>query len=369
MTAAPSQDKPRGLDPVASQERLRRLCDNMDAERITAALISAPGHVHYLSGFWSPEYPALLYVTREGESILSAHETPAAEIAVSETRKYESQRLCTLVEDLPAAALAPLLDSIRSHARLGVDSAICPWLFPAVTLHDLGPLLRRLRRRKAPDEVELLRSAVRATEAAYAHARDILKPGLSEFELFAAMRAAAVRTAGEPIGHFGNDFQCNSPGGPARHRPSAAGELAVLDVSVNLRGYSSDLCRTFAVDRAPSQAQNEAHRRIVEVLEHVETTVKPGVSCKRLFLDVEKTLASNENGWEFFHHLGHGIGLSGHEAPRLNPNWDDTFAEGDVFTAEPGLYGPDLKAGIRLEHNYLVTATGVEPLSTFPLDL
>ena len=40
-----------------------------------------------------------------------------------------------------------------------------------------------------------------------------------------------------------------------------------------------------------------------------------------------------------------------------------------VFTAEPGLYAPDLKAGIRLEQNYLVTASGVELLTKFPLEL
>ncbi|HQU47322.1 MAG TPA: M24 family metallopeptidase [Pirellulales bacterium] len=53
----------------------------------------------------------------------------------------------------------------------------------------------------------------------------------------------------------------------------------------------------------------------------------------------------------------------------MNPKWDDHFAEGDVFTAEPGLYSPELRAGIRLENDYLVTATGVECLSPFPLEL
>ncbi len=67
----------------------------------------------------------------------------------------------------------------------------------------------------------------------------------------------------------------------------------------------------------------------------------------------------------FFHHLGHGFGLFPHEGPHLNPRWDDTFAVGDVFTAEPGLYGPELRAGIRLEENYVVTETGVERLTRF----
>ena len=58
-----------------------------------------------------------------------------------------------------------------------------------------------------------------------------------------------------------------------------------------------------------------------------------------------------------------------HEAPHLNPNWDDRFAEGDVFTVEPGLYDESLCAGIRIEENYLVTADGIEQLTSTPTEL
>ena len=71
----------------------------------------------------------------------------------------------------------------------------------------------------------------------------------------------------------------------------------------------------------------------------------------------------------FTHHLGHGIGLFPHEAPHLNSSWDDVFEKGDVFTVEPGLYAPQLRGGIRLENNYVVTAAGVELLTPFPLEL
>ena len=51
-------------------------------------------------------------------------------------------------------------------------------------------------------------------------------------------------------------------------------------------------------------------------------------------------------------------------------NWDDTFEVGDVIAVEPAVYADDeLRAGIRLENNYLVTETGVELLSDFPLGL
>ena len=57
------------------------------------------------------------------------------------------------------------------------------------------------------------------------------------------------------------------------------------------------------------------------------------------------------------------------EEKHMKPNGDDTLEEGDVFTAEPGLYTPELKAGIRLEQNYRVTSDGVELLTDFSLEL
>jgi Xaa-Pro aminopeptidase len=67
--------------------------------------------------------------------------------------------------------------------------------------------------------------------------------------------------------------------------------------------------------------------------------------------------------------LGHGVGLAPHEGPHLNPYWDDTLAEGDFLAVEPGLYHDDLRVGLRLEQNFLVTASGVELLTDWPLDL
>jgi Xaa-Pro aminopeptidase len=40
-----------------------------------------------------------------------------------------------------------------------------------------------------------------------------------------------------------------------------------------------------------------------------------------------------------------------------------------VIAVEPAIYAPDLRAGIRLENNYLVTDRGVELLSDFPFEL
>ena len=63
------------------------------------------------------------------------------------------------------------------------------------------------------------------------------------------------------------------------------------------------------------------------------------------------------------------MGMEGWEQPWLNKGTDQVFVEGEVIACEPGLYAKALSGGIRLEHNYLVTADGPRALDTFPMDL
>jgi Xaa-Pro dipeptidase len=202
----------------------------------------------------------------------------------------------------------------------------------------------------------------------YQVAREIVRPGVNELEVFNALHSAAVIELGEPLTYIGQDFRSNARGGPPRNRNIEAGELYILDLGVGFRGYYSDNARTLAVGGDPSPKQVTAWERVCEVFPLLESFVKPGASCRQLFEEVQ-ALLDKSSPWVFNHHLGHGVGLAPHEGPHLNPHWDDTFAEGDFFTAEPGLYHEELRTGLRLEENYVVTAGGVAKLTDYPLGL
>ncbi len=214
-----------------------------------------------------------------------------------------------------------------------------------------------------------LEFTIHCAERAYAAALQLLEPEIEEIELMAAMHEEATFAAGELLSGWGQDFQCGVPGGFAqRDKKALAGELYILDVGVGVRGYRSDLCRTFAVNGTPTEAQQAAHAKIIEVMTAGETYLKPGQSCREMYEFVSSEL-DGWNGYSFIHHAGHGIGLDAHEVPRINPAWEDSFAVGDVVAFEPGLYGDELRGGIRLENNYLITEEGFRQLSHFPLDL
>lgn len=358
------------------RERQQRIVSDLAASSIDIAVLTLPEHVQYLTGFRPHRLmTAIVALTAEGRCTLAAPNAPPSRAAADEVVTFLAQWHATLRQEQTAAASRALADVVtKNPRRAAVEFSRCgPHVIEAlgwddVDLVDAEPMLWKRRRNKDDDELAMIRLAIACTAGMYDRAREIIEPGISELEVFNQLHAAAVEVAGEPLTALGNDYQCNSPGGPPRSRKAEAGELFVLDLGPAYRGYYADNCRSISVDGNPTDEQHRAWETIVATLKMVEATVKPGVRCRDLFDKVQSMLDEYRPD-AFNHHLGHGFGLFPHETPHLNPNWDDQFEEGDVFTAEPGLYGPELRAGIRLEQNYRVTATGVELLSEFSLEL
>jgi Xaa-Pro aminopeptidase len=363
------------FDPAACRGRQQRLLAEMQKLKLDMVIVTQIEHVQWLAG---PRYPWVMSpaaaLSSDGRLTLCAPLKPSLEAAADEVVTYEAQKHSTLRNDQRVASAAALLVALdgQTPRRVGIEfSSFSHHYAPlAGERVDIEPTLYRLRRRKDADELARLRKAIAATGKMYEVARQIIEPGISEIEVFNRLQAAAVEVQGEMLTGTGNDYQCGARGGAPRNgRKAEAGELYILDLGPAFRGYFADNCRTIAVDKKPTDEQQTAWSHIMQVLDHVQATARPGKSCQELFHEAQVMLDKAPVG-VFNHHLGHGIGLFPHEAPHLNPHWDDTFEVGDVFTAEPGLYDEQiLRAGIRLENDYLVTETGVELLSDFPLEL
>ncbi|MDC0935298.1 Xaa-Pro peptidase family protein [Pirellulales bacterium] len=362
------------IDIDACRGRQRRLLERLEKLQLEMAVLTRPESVQWLTGAYvGPHFEMAMAIDGSGEVTLVVPSHMAdVSLAVDHLVPYQAQLLATLRDDQWKACSDALLDGLAKRSRRvgGEFAYLSRYLIDRwdADWTDVEDELLRLRRRKEPDELRMLRRANEANQAMYDHARLIIEPGIDELEVYNQLQTVATKTLGEPLTYFGQDFQCNSMGGPPRCRQANEGELWILDLGVGFRGYKSDNCRTVAVAGEPDEKQSRAQRAICEVFERVESSVRPGVSCRQLYDDVNEQL-SEYSPWSFPHHLGHGVGLAAHESPRLNPNWDDAFEVGDFFTVEPGLYHEQLRHGLRLEQNYVVTDRGVELMTDWPLDL
>jgi len=363
------------LDPVACRARQVKLLATMADRELDLLVFVSPEHLEYVTGHrWDHRYTPLAALRADGQCLLIAPDKPASEPAADDLRTYEAKWRSTLRNDQREAAAAVLSDWLQGQQvrRVGIEFSACPphvtGLLGEAELIDIEPALLGMRRIKDPDELVNLRKAIAACGAMYEAARRLIAPGVNELDVFSALQAAAVSACGELLTGTGNDYACGVRGGPPRDRACAAGELFILDLGPAYRGYFADTARVIAVDGTPTDDQLAAWERVCGALRLVEQLAKPGVRCRDLYAAVQEWLAGASVG-SWTSHLGHGIGLSVHEAPHLNPAWDDTLQAGEVIAVEPALYAPELRAGLRIENDYLVTSTGVECLSPFPLGL
>ncbi len=371
------------MDPYAINEagcrgRQRRLIQAIGELDLELTVLTGRESIHWLTGaFIRYPYEPVAVLRADGHCLLVLPERQLGETAaVDEKLGYPAKLHSTLVDDQRAASSATLQQVLtrRIPTRVGAEFAsFSPHLTFLTSLGgtefaDVGPTVSRLRRHKDPDELAMLRRANEANRAMYARARELVRPGVNEIDVYNELAAVAVRTLGEPLTYLGQDYRAAARGGAPRNRAMQAGELCIFDLGVGFRGYYSDNARTLAVGGEPTDVQQKAWNAVSAIFQFIEANVMPGVSCKMLFETAQREFDKMKPMF-FNHHLGHGVGLSPQEGPHLNPEWDDHFAEGDYLAVEPGLYHDELRYGVRLEQNYLVKAKGVELLTPWPLGL
>jgi Xaa-Pro aminopeptidase len=361
-------------DLEACRGRQRRLLAAVEPLDVELTVLTRRESVQWATGFYvPPPFEAIAAITPTGHvTMVMPDRQIAASAAADERLPYEGKWFSTNRDRQLAACAAVLQEKIAAprNAVACEFEAFAPhlllgWNAPLV---EIDEVVFDLRRRKDADELRMMARANEANRAMYERGRAIVRPGINELDVYSELHAVAVRTLGEPLTYFGQDFRSADKGGPPRNRAANAGEIMILDLGVGFRGYYSDNARAIAVGGEPTDSQKRAWQAIIDVFDQFQSAARAGVSCRKLFEAAERQL-SKYHPWVFKHHLGHGVGLAPHEGPHLNPRWDDTLAEGDFVTVEPGLYHEELRAGIRLEQNYVVRNDGVELMTDWPLEL
>ncbi|HET9673819.1 MAG TPA: Xaa-Pro peptidase family protein [Gaiellaceae bacterium] len=325
-------------------------------------LVTTPVNVRYLTGFESTN--AALFVD-DGRTLL-----------FSDFRYAEAGRKVEGVEFVEVERA--IMRGIAGHVqdRVGFEAphlTYANWDFLRSAGLDLVPTsgtVEQLRVVKSEAELELISRAAEIANDAYERLAEEQFVGRTERDV-----AYAFDRFLHEGGADGPSFPTTVASGVNGATPHAhsgdrvieRGETVVVDAGAVVGGYASDCTRTFATGPLPDELKR-AYDVVLEAQLEGLDAVAPGTTGKEADAAAREVIERNGLGERFGHGLGHGVGLLVHEAPTLRPESEDTLAENQVVTVEPGVYIPGL-GGIRIED--LVVVRDGEPLvlTSFTKDL
>lgn len=257
------------------------------------------------------------------------------------------------------------------------------------------PLVRRLRKRKTPEELESIRAAAAGTTAAFRHLAHLLATTENtNGELFRNGEPLTVGHLRQAVARVLAEHGLEQPErniiAPAEegafphssgtdHRVLRPGESLVVDLFPRGRLFA-DCTRTFCVGPPPeplARAHREAAAALAAAREEARAGARGWDLQKRVCQLLERAgyptpISHPGTDRGYVHGLGHGVGFELHELPSFRKEAEGVAGSlevGDVITLEPGLYEPDEGWAVRLEDLYLVTEDGVETLTPLPLAL
>lgn len=363
-------------DPVLLRDRLARAGTSAERAGLGALLVTPGPDLRYLTGYQAlplerltclvvrPGADPVLVVPRLEEAVATA--SPAGDLGIDVVGWDETQDAYGLVASLiPQVRAVGLDDHMWAEKVLAFRSVL-----PDCAQRLAGEVLRELRMRKTPEEIDALRRAGQAIDRVHDQMAEWLRAGRTEREV-----AADVAAAIAAHGHATVDFVIvgSGPNGASPHhevsdRVIQRGDPVVVDIGgTTADGYCSDSTRTYAVGEPPADFRT-AYDVLRRAQEEAVDAVRPGATCASVDEAARDVITDAGYGERFIHRTGHGIGLETHEHPYIVAGNDLLLEPGMAFSVEPGIYLPG-RHGARIEDIVVCTADGVERLNRSTRDL
>lgn len=271
----------------------------------------------------------------------------------------------------PFALVAQLLkDKGYATGKIGIEENVRFFQSDGITAHlaqakviNAKPITAGCRAIKSNKELALMKKANEITLEAYRICFANLKEGMSQYEMNAQYSEIVMALGATEAGWAGASFGKYTafPHGSKTAQQLKEGDLVLIDGGCKLDGYQADITRTTVFGK-PTQRQQDVWNVVKEAQSAVYAQAKAGVPCELLDATARKVVekAGFGGGYEnFFHRVGHGIGMDFHEWEYLVKGNKTPMQPGMCFSNEPGIYIYD-ELGVRIEDCFYVTETGYE---------
>lgn len=325
----------------------------------------------YVSGVTRGGYEGCSAVLRKGHR-------PTLIVSRLEEQSARTAPDCDIVAFASKAEHADALrNTLGEPKRLGVYAAalllararLLEETFPGVELVDVGDAVQQARLVKDEDEVARVRRACALTSEVAEAIPGMLRAGMTELDLAAAIADAIQRRGGKIA--FDTIVCFGETGSEPHYSPGKValreGHLILVDFGARVDDYNADITRMYCYGRA-SEEQWSMYRTVREAQEKAVEATRAGASGRGIHELTTRVIDESPFKGRFIHGTGHSIGLEVHDGPGLGAASELTLAPGMIVTVEPGVYVPGV-GGVRIEDTVLVTGNGPEILTPATKDL
>lgn len=364
-------------------QRLARLQAQLQPDQVW--LIATPAHITYLTNFHflvPEEKEALLIISRTRAILIHASFCPITEVTTAVEKLTQPQgdslrqHLLNFTQQQPSLTQWWLDENLLSIGEFKILQTIPNLIFKALDHQSIW----NLRMVKDEHEQALCQQAGHIAHQAFSQLVEIIKEGMTELQVKNLLDnlmidLGAEKSAFPTIVAFGEHSAL--PHHQPSHQPLVIQTPVLIDFGAMVKGYRSDMTRTFWFGDQPSEefvkiekivkhAYGQAHKLLHELPASNELINQPPAAVLTARdLDREAREVINLAGFskKFIHTTGHGVGLDIHEPPSLNWKNDTEIRPGMVITIEPGIY-LNGQFGYRYENTLLVTANNALELTT-----
>ncbi len=217
---------------------------------------------------------------------------------------------------------------------------------------DSTPAFKTAMSIKSAEEIDNIRLACKATDAAFTELLPMLKEGISENEV-AANLEFLMRKHGASGTSFDTICAFGANGSVPHHATGDTklqfGDAVLIDFGCKINGYCSDCTRTFLFG---DDGNHEEFKNLYNKVLNAHMLVKQHFTCGMTGREGDAIARDYLGMYDlakfFTHSLGHSLGINIHESPNLSPSDENVFENGMVFSDEPGIYIAG-ELGIRIE--------------------
>ncbi len=361
------------------ETRLKKIRELMKAQNLDYYVSFDPVNIYYLTNFANNvhERPFILIIEKEGNPKMVV---PLLEKSHVETRSVAELEYSSYYE-FPAPQGKNWYDIyqelIEGNKRVGVESAMPMQIFEKTPGKKIvTDLIDETRIVKTDYEVGRSVHACKVINKGHKEVLKLCRPGVREFALYQKVTGTMTNKIIQDIPDA-NFIVCKTTAAvwppsfshdphiiPKIFAEMENGGPHVSIVYAQVDGYGVEIERTFFLGEVPPKAK-KPFEIMFQARELAYNLLKPGEIMSNIDKKVRKFITDNGYGDYVIHRTGHGLGITGHEAPFLAEGYDRPLESNMLISVEPGIYIPGL-GGFRHSDTILITEDGYIKLSKAP---